>query len=105
MKLIVSADKVKPAMKWIGKNLGPQASGTLNIVKESVVINGKPELTFPIHRKGSNWTLKDLSRDMLDSVLEFDVAAASAEDIAMFNRYLNNTLSDEDAIIFTLKYL
>ena len=105
MKLIVSADKVKPTMKWIGKNLGPQSNGRLEIIKEAIMVNGQPELTFPIYRKGANWTLKDLSRELLDSVLEFDVDAASAEDIAMFNHYLNDTLSAEDAIIFTLKYL
>ena len=106
MKLIVSADKIATAMKWASKNLGPVVSkGGITFVRETVEVNGEIKKVLPVYRHGSNWTLKDLSRDDLDSVLDVNDDLLFEYDIAMFNRYLNNTLSDKDAIIFTLKYL
>jgi hypothetical protein len=49
--------------------------------------------------------LKDLSRDGVDSTLDVNDDLLSKEDIALFERYISDTLSEHDTTIFTLKYL
>jgi hypothetical protein len=106
MKFIIKEDKIQTALKWATKNLGPVlSSGGLSLVKETVEVNGELKKVIPLYRKGSNWSLKDLTRDELDSTLTVNDATLSAEDITMFEQFLTDALSEEDNIIFTLKYL
>jgi hypothetical protein len=106
MKFIVKADKIQPALKWATKNLGPVVSkGGLSLQKETVEINGELKKVIPLYRRGNNWSLKDLTRDELDSTLTVNDAMLSAEDVKLFEQFLTDALSEEDNIIFTLKYL
>lgn len=106
MKFIIKTDKINSAMKWATKNLGPVVSrGGITLMKETVEVDGQIKKVIPVYRHGTNWMLKDLSRDDLDSVLEFNDDLLSNEDITMFEQYITDTLTDENVIIFTLKYL
>ena len=106
MKFIIKADKIATAMKWATKNLGPVVSrGGITLKRETIEVNGELKKVFPIFRNGYYWTLKDLTRDELDSVLEVNDELLSEYDIALFERYISDTLSEHDTTIFTLKYL
>ena len=106
MKFIIRADKITTALKWATKNLGPVVSkGGITLVRETVEVNGELKKVLPVFRHGANWTLRDLTRDDLDSVLEVNDDLLSKYDTDLFEQYINDTLSDADAVIFTLKYL
>jgi hypothetical protein len=106
MKFIIQADKITTALKWATKNLGPVVSkGGITLMKETVEVNGVSKKVLPVYRHGANWMLKDLTRDDLDSVLEVNDDLLSKYDTDLFEQYINDTLSDADAVIFTLKYL
>ena len=106
MKFIIRADKIATAIKWATKNLGPVNSRTgMTLMKETVEVNGEIKKVLPLYRSGAHWVLKDLSRDGVDSTLDVNDDLLSKEDIALFERYISDTLSEHDTTIFTLKYL